>query len=180
MDLIFPTWEHDQAVLDYRQEWLECDPGQGINGSWGLQRKEYEDYGIWLKDIENLTKGISKNPHINVPATTFLALCDNRMVGNIQMRHYLNDYLLRTYGHVGYGVRPSERRKGYATQMLFLVIEKYRHSGVDEILLSCDKENIASRSTIIKNGGVLENEFAEESGNIVQRYWIKTGAGDYK
>ena len=174
MDLVFPTLDHEQAVLAYRQEWLERDPGQGINGSWGLQRNEYEDYRIWLQDIENLTKGISKNPNVNVPATTYLALDEGRIVGNIQCRHYLNDYLLRTYGHVGYGVRPSERRKGYATKMLSLVVEKYHDLGVDAILISCDKENIASKNTIIKNGGVLESEFVEESGNVVQRYWIKT------
>jgi Predicted acetyltransferase len=161
-------------VLDYRQEWLELEPGQGINGSWGLQRKEYENYEIWLNDIENLIKGISKNPNINVPATTYFALSDGKMVGNIQCRHYLNDYLLRTYGHVGYAVRPAERRKGYATKMLSLVTKKYRDSGVGEILISCDKENVASKNTIIKSGGVFESEFVDENENVIQRYWIKT------
>ena len=172
MKLIFPTIEHRQAALEYRQEWLDSGLGEGINGSWGLQRKEYENYEKWLSDIEELVTGQGNNPNINVPATTYFAFSDNKLIGNIQIRHYLNEYLLNTYGHIGYGVRPSERRKGFATKMLTLALEKCRKLGIEKVLISCDKNNIASSKTIIKNGGVLENEFAEENGNIVQRYWI--------
>ena len=172
MELIFPTIEHKQAALDYRQEWLDREPGEGINGSWGLQRQEYENYEKWLNDIELLKTGQSNNSNISVPATTYFAFCDNIIVGNIQIRHYLNDYLLKTYGHIGYGVRPSERRKGYATEMLALALNKCRELGIEKVLVSCDKDNIGSAKTIMKNGGVPENEFTEADGNIVQQYWI--------
>ena len=170
MELIFPTIEHKKAILDYRQEWLDAEPGGRINGSWGLQNPRYEDYGLWLSEIENLR--INPMPSINVPASTYFAFINDKIVGNIQVRHTLNEELIHCSGHVGYGIRPSERRRGYATRMLALALEKCRKLGIDRVLISCDKENIASAKTILKNGGVLENEVAEEDGSVLQRYWI--------
>jgi len=172
MELIFPAIEHKQAALEYRREWLDIEPGEGINGSWGLQRQEYENYEKWLNDIELLRAGQSNNPNVNVPATTYFAFFDDIIVGNIQIRHYLNDYLLKTYGHIGYSVRPSERRKGYAAKMLALALDKCRELGIEKVLVSCGKDNVGSAKTILKNGGVPENEFTEADGNIVQQYWI--------
>jgi len=80
--------------------------------------------------------------------------------------------LLNSYGHIGYGVRPSERRKGYATQMLALALEKCRTLNIEKVLVSCDKDNIGSAKTIMKNGGTLFNEYTEDDGNITQQYWI--------
>ena len=172
MELIFPTIEHKQAVMEYRQEWLDSGLGEMINGSWGLQHKDYDSYKKWLDDIEKLVTGQSNNPNINVPASTYLAFCGEKIVGNIQIRHRLNDYLLSTYGHIGYAVRPSERRKGYATHMLALALGKYREMGIGKVLISCDKSNTSSVKTISKNGGIFGKEFAEDDGNIVQQYWI--------
>ena len=94
------------------------------------------------------------------------------MVGAVNIRHYLNDYLLRCGGHIGDGIRPSERRKGYATAMIGLALEECRRLGIDRVLLVCDKRNIGSAKSIINNGGRLENE-VEEDGKIMQRYWIE-------
>ena len=170
MELIFPTSEHKQAALAYRQEWLDANPNEKIHGSWGFQNQRYENYELWLSEIENLRT--TPMPSINVPASTYFAFVNNKIVGNIQIRHSLNESLLQSGGHIGYGVHPSERRKGYATKMLALALEKCRALGIDKILVTCDKDNIASAKTILKNGGVLENEFTEENGNILQRYWI--------
>jgi len=170
MELIFPTIEHKQAVLEYRQEWLDKEPGERINGSWGLQNQRYENYGLWLSEIENLQ--INPMPNINVPASTYFAFINDKIVGNIQIRHALNEELIKSGGHIGYSVRPSERRKGYATQMLTLALQKCRELGIEKVLVSCDKDNIASAKTILKNGGILENEIVEDDGNILQRYWI--------
>ena len=93
-------------------------------------------------------------------------------MGAVNIRHYLNDKLLETGGHIGDGIRPGERRKGYATAMIGLALEECRKLGIDRVLICCDKDNIGSAKSIQRNGGVLENE-VEEDGNIVQRYWIE-------
>ena len=80
--------------------------------------------------------------------------------------------LLKFGGHIGYGVRPTERRKGYGTKMLAFALEKCHGFGIKKALVTCDKSNNASRKTILKNGGILENEQPEENGNILQRCWI--------
>ena len=89
----------------------------------------------------------------------------------IDIRHRLNDYLFNFGGHIGYSVRKSERKKGYATEMLALALVECMNLNINKILITCDKENTASVKTIIKNGGILENEIPEEN-RITQRYWI--------
>ena len=109
-----------------------------------------------------------------VPDTTLFCLDKDRdvFVGAVNIRHYLNENLLRTGGHIGDGVRPSERKKGYATAMIALALEECKKLGISRVLMCCDKENIASAKSIIRNGGVLENE-VEDDGHIEQRYWIR-------
>ena len=101
-------------------------------------------------------------------------MVNGKIVGTIAIRNYLNDSLMKSGGHIGYGIRPSERRKGYGAKMLALALKKCREFGVEKALVTCDKDNIASAKTAMKNGGILENELVEENGNIVQRYWIVT------
>ena len=98
----------------------------------------------------------------------------DRLLGAVNIRHYLNDFLLREGGHIGDGIRPSERRKGYATEIIRLALIECEKLGIDRVLITCDKDNIGSARSIIKNGGVLENEFMNSEGNIEQRYWITT------
>lgn len=76
-------------------------------------------------------------------------------------------------GHIGDGVRPSERRKGYATEMIRLALIECRNLGFDRVLMCCNRDNIGSAKSIIKNGGVLENEIISKDGDIVERYWIE-------
>ena len=92
-------------------------------------------------------------------------------MGAVNIRHYLNDGLLKDGGHIGDGIRPSERRKGYATKMISLALIECKKLGIDKVLMCCDKNNIASSKSIINNGGVLENEIETEK-ETVQRYWI--------
>ena len=93
------------------------------------------------------------------------------MVGAVNIRHDLNEYLLKYGGHIGDGVRPSERRKGYATKMIYLALKECKKLKIKRVLLVCDKNNIGSAKSIINNGGILENEVINDD-KIIQRYWI--------
>jgi len=109
-----------------------------------------------------------------VPNSTFFCLDTDRniFVGAVNIRHYLNSQLIIGDGHIGDGIRPSERNKGFGTQMIALALDECDKLKIKEVLMCCDKDNIASAKTIIKNGGVLDNEIIED-GVTVQRYWIK-------
>ena len=109
-----------------------------------------------------------------VPDTTLFCLDKDRniFVGAVNIRHVLNDALLKTGGHIGDGIRPSERRKGYATAMIALALDECKRLGIKKVLMTCDKNNIGSAKSIINNGGILENEI-EADEHIEQRYWIQ-------
>ena len=102
----------------------------------------------------------------------FLMDDEERILGAITLRPKLNAALLLSGGNLGLGIRPSERRKGYATRMIAMALPLLKEQGIRRALIACDRDNVASAGAILKNGGVLENEIAEENGNIVQRYWI--------
>ena len=115
----------------------------------------------------------------NVPSTVCLCIRvkDNKLVGIIDFRHDLTEFLLNYGGNIRYSIHPEERRKGYATEMLRLMLIKCKELNKDRVLLTCDKENIASAKTMIANGAVLENEVEDNYqiswSGVIQRYWIE-------
>lgn len=141
--------------------------------TWVLQQ-DYSDFPALVLKFEEMANGIHI-PEEYVPSSTFFAYQDENdiLIGAVNIRHTLNEKLLYAWGNIGYEVRPDERKKGYATEILRLALKKCRQMKMDKVLLGCFKENTASARTILKNGGILENEiFDKESGKTIQRYWI--------
>lgn len=130
-------------------------------------------YLEWLEKTRNISKGVDL-PEGWVPSTLYFLFrkSDGKMLGAIDLRHALSDRLLKFGGNIGYGVVPSERRKGYASMMLQLALGICKEMGMDKVLITCNKENIGSAKTIRKNGGILENEMVDELGRTRCRYWI--------
>ena len=130
------------------------------------------NFDIWL---DKVNKDLSKKTisQERIPATLYFTRrkSDKRIVGNLQIRHYLDEKLLKYGGHIGDSVRPSERKKGYATEQIRLALKKCKELGIDRVMMDCDKSNIASAKSIMNNSGILENEVMID-GELNQRYWI--------
>lgn len=163
--LIKASENYERQIKDMLEEWYAT--GEKIV-PYAIRRLDYHDFKYYIDNLE------VKNPPENyVTDSTFVCIDDDRdiVVGAVNIRHYLNEQLLFDGGHIGDGVRPSERGKGIGTQMISLALEECKKLGIYHVLMVCDKDNIASAKSIINNGGVLENE-PEVDGVIQQRYWI--------
>ena len=168
--LTTPTRQYCDEISAFRDEFLQ--DGSSMDGCGSLRRME--NPSDWLEQIENLAKKETV-PANWVVSTQFvyLRVSDNRIVGMIQVRHYFNDFLEKYAGHIGYCIRPSERRKGYAKQMLHDCLPYCREIGLTNVLVSCIDSNEASRKTILANGGVYESTVFEPKELVhLERYWI--------
>lgn len=141
---------------------------------WAICKNDYHDFDAYLAGLE-----IKEPRDGKVPDTTCFCLDTetNRFVGAVNIRHYLNDYLMRCGGHIGDGIRPSMRGKGLGAKMLALALDECRKMGLERVLMVCDAENHASARTIQKNGGILENRTVEK-GCEIERYWIDLTSSD--
>jgi predicted acetyltransferase len=139
------------------------------------------DFPAYLEKKLNQSRGESL-PEGIVPATTYyLSGPDRKILGLVSLRHMLNARLSIEGGHVGYAVRPAFRRKGYATLMLALVLEKALQMGIHQALVTCDDDNLASARVIEKNGGILENKTTSPVSNkLIRRYWIEIASAEEK
>lgn len=167
--LIKLTKDYYKQLSEMIDEWkLDLEINQGNTSPRAIFKNDYHDFDSYLANLE-----INEARAGKVPSSVFFLFDDERnlLLGAVDIRHYLNDSLLRNGGHIGDGIRPSERRKGYATEMIRLALIECKKLGIDRVLMVCDKTNIASAKTIIKNGGILENEFTND-GITLQRYWI--------
>ena len=164
--LVILTEEYKEQLFEMMDEW--CATGEKIV-PYAIRKNDYHDFQYYLDNLQ-----ITEEVDGRVPDTTFFCLDVDRniFVGAVNIRHYLTEEMLVNAGHIGDGIRPSERRKGYATAMLGLALEEAKKLGIHRVLMCCDKENIASAKSIINNGGILENEVVV-NGVTEQRYWIE-------
>lgn len=167
--LAAPSMAYADQIMSYRDESLAND--RQMNGVAGLQ--QFSTAQAWLDYLDRNAHPETRAPGL-VPDSTFLFIreTDNRLVGVINIRHELNDWLLQYGGHIGYSIRPNERRKGYAKQQLKLALAKCRDLGLDRVLVTCNENNEASRRTILANGGVMEDVRTKPTGERLQRFWI--------
>lgn len=165
LKLVKASPEYRNQITEMLNEWNTT--GEKII-PYAIRRLDHTDFEHYCNNLE-----IKDTNDGLVPDSTFFCLDEERdiMVGAVNIRHYLNESLLLNGGHIGDGVRPSERRKGIATKMISLALEECRKLGIDKVLMVCDKENIGSAKSIQNNGGVLENEIVV-NGIAEQRYWI--------
>lgn len=167
LKLVKPNVDLKNEYLNMLSEW-KVHGGEIIPWSLNLDTTDF----ISLVDKLNAySEGINL-PDGFVPSTTYwLINKEERILGAIEIRHKLNDNLAFRGGHIGYGVRPSERRQGYASKMLSLALHKCKSIGLSKVLITCSKSNTGSAKTIMKNGGILDSEDVDD-GEVFQRYWI--------
>ena len=125
----------------------------------------------WLADVERNLLGIDLPPD-RVQSAFLAATVDGVLVGRVSVRFALNDWLARQGGHIGYGVVPAFRRKGYATEILHRAIEVAHAESVAPLLIVCDESNVGSATVIERCGGIFEGPATAEDGTPIRRYWI--------
>ncbi|WP_205751582.1 GNAT family N-acetyltransferase, partial [Bacillus cereus] len=170
IELLLPSLEFEQEIMNYKNEY-PYNPN-GIEGTSMLAFKNsITDWLDYLKIHEN-RKTVPDN---RVPAIQYIVVkkSDHSIVGMLNLRLELNDYLLNYAGHIGYSVKPSERKKGYGSKMLGLALAKSKILGLNKILVTCADDNLGSIGVIENNNGVLEDKRLDpDDGKLTRRYWI--------
>ncbi|MGN7479709.1 GNAT family N-acetyltransferase [Solibacillus silvestris] len=170
IQLIAPTLAHKSQIEAYREE-FPYSPN-GIEGSSEL---------ILANSIENWLSQVEKNRHWDtvqegwMPAEQYIAVdtTNNTIVGMLNFRKELNEYLLNYIGHIGYSIAPSKRRQGLGTLMLQLALIEAKSFRLDKVLITCTDDNIASIGVIENNGGILEDKRLDPGDQkLTRRYWI--------
>ncbi len=165
-----PTAEYAEQILECKKEYLAA--GSSMDGCGPLRRTE--DPMEYIKKCA-LEEDPKTCPAPLVPATQFMLIrkADDRVLGFLQVRHEFNEYLSTFGGHIGYSVRPSERRRGYAKEMLRMALPYCREIGLDKVLITCTDGNVGSEKTILANGGVYESTVYEPNDRVdLKRFWI--------
>lgn len=143
---------------------------EGLSNIKNVSENNFSDFLIELKNNKNMKL---YKPHL-VDQTTYILVDDNNHIyGGANIRHKLNESLLKHGGNIGYLIRPSERGHGYAKLMLKLLLEKCKELNISKVLVTCREENVASEKVIKSNGGIYENSlYSEEKNETYKRYWI--------
>ncbi|EOP12329.1 MULTISPECIES: GNAT family N-acetyltransferase [Bacillus] len=169
VSLLTPTTDLQDEYLDFYNEWKNS--GETMI-PWVIS-KDPSNFPTMIQELLDAHNGVNL-PKSWVPDSTYWLVTDeNKIVGAVNIRHSLTEHLFNAGGHIGYGIRPSERRKGYATKLLELSLEKAKELNITKALVVCDEVNTASEKTILHNGGLRDDDFTEGDGNVVRRFWIE-------
>ncbi|MDE6054135.1 MAG: GNAT family N-acetyltransferase [Lachnospiraceae bacterium] len=173
--LLEPTMEYEKDIWQFRQEIIDSNDKDKFAGCGNLE--ECSSAKEWIDTID-LHKNVETCPKDRVPSCIYIAVRerDNRIVGVIDLRYHINHPILGTWGgHMGYYVRPSEREKGYAKEMVRQNLQHCKALDIKKVLITCDEDNLASEKTILANGGIFEKSI-EVDGCLIKRYWITISA----
>ena len=164
--LVYPTKDMEEQIFQYKKEHFDYGDMQ-VHGTGGLAY--FDSFDEWLGHINTIR---DLNPKTGERTSTFFSkrVSDGKLIGCIKIHHSLTDDI-RSGGHIAYGIRPSERKKGYGKAQLKLGLEYARQIPLQQVIIACDKDNIASANTAMSCGGVLTREF-EEEGVTKQHYVI--------
>ena len=170
IELIIPTKEHIPAIEAFRDLFPESP--NGIHGSSQLVKAESLE--LWLDQVEKdryeetVQKGwVHAEQYIAVDSRT------DEVVGMLNFRKALNEYLYNYAGHIGYSISPVRRREGLGSEMLRLALRDAEKFGIERVLITCTDDNLGSAGVIEKNGGVLEDKRVDPGdGELTRRYWI--------
>ena len=167
--LVKPNLSYADEIIKYKEESLAESPI--INGSAGLNN--FSSIEDWLEELKRRSSEATVLEGL-VPSSTYLGVRekDNHIIGMIDIRHYLNEYLTQVGGNIGYSVRKTERNKGYAKQMLKLALEKCKELKIKKVLITCDEDNIASEKVILSANAKFEDIRCIDDENK-KRFWIE-------
>lgn len=170
-----------QPSIAFEAEYLSMAAEFWAKESWVAGEKRFQNdrdliennFPAYIRRLDEAARDIGLQPGF-VPCTTFWLIAnDGQILGESRLRHWLTNSLEYEGGHIGYVIRPSDRRKGYGTRILALTLEKARDLGLNRVLLTCDTDNIGSARIIEKNGGKLASQGISPSyGKPISRYWI--------
>lgn len=167
--LVKPTMELREEYWEFYQEWLDS---KELIVPWVVS-KDPSNFAAMIQALEEDERKENLKEGWVSASTYWLVSESNKVIGAANIRHKLTERLYYSGGHIGYGIRPSERRRGYATRLLALALVITKELGIDSVLVICDEGNLASERTILKNGGIQDTSFTEENGNVLKRFWIK-------
>lgn len=168
MRLEFPEKKYENDYLQMIQEFTN---NKEIIIPWAANLKEWENYDSFLERIKRDME--TGNPKYNFAKSSLYFLIDDngKIVWIETIRPVLSEALKYDWGNIGYGIRPSERMKGYAVIWLNLILQKCKELWLEKVLLTCNKDNIGSSKAMIKNGWIRDSEY-EHEGKIKERYRI--------
>lgn len=163
--LIEPTEELAPELLSMAEEFRVAGDDR--------YKSAVEDFPAHFRSLMYYAEGRNLPPG-HVRSSTFWLVSGGRIIGRSSLRHHLTTELEHEGGHIGYDIRPSERRKGYGTLILKLTLERAREIGLRRVFITCDADNVASAKVIEKNGGELHGQvISKRSGKIISQYWVE-------